>query len=403
MLTLRGTINDSSGARYVDATSDGNNNLFVVSTQPRFLRYNLSTLQLMASSSTLVSSPAGVVLLSGGASAVVPSSSSSQVDLVELSTCYRTQVTTGASTVVSNVINQQVAPGLTNKAVSTRSTTGTVQRIDASGATMTVASVTVAALSGQTARCIIPTGDGRYFIGTSNGKVHTINDTGFTYQTVDIPNTPNVSTPTIHVNSLSYKEPYLLIGTGHGATYLWNYSSSAIVSETMGGMNDSSSSATCFSNNASGMCLWAKSLAPGVSAADVSEITFERGAITFASTFFNEINVGYNSIGLDVPSNIGWILANTTTANYQLRTFDVTPNNKIQVPTAIQRLVGPSFIYVGGRIIRLRDDGIGKAVVELGTTIGASQTDLTATEGRNYIELALTSGPDDWDVREFLA
>jgi hypothetical protein len=151
------------------------------------------------------------------------------------------------------------------------------------------------------------------------------------------------------------------------------------------------------------MCIAGRSLAPAGSYSDIHQIYFEKGAISFASSFNNEIALGYNQVGLDRVNNIAFIMANTTTANYQLRTFDVTPNNKVTVPTAIQRLVGPSFIYIGGRIIRLRDDGIGKALVELDTTIGAAQTDLTATEDHRYIELTLTSGPSEWDVREFLA
>lgn len=398
MLNLRATLNDGTGARYVDAQA-ANGLLYTITTQPRFRAYNLSTLQEMASSTALVSTPSGLALLSGGASAVVTSSGSSQVDLVQLSTGYRTLVTTGANTTVSNVINQQVAPGLSNKAVSTRATTGTVQRIDASPSVMTVTSVTVAALSGQTARCIIPTGDGRYFIGTSDGKIHTINDTGFTYQTITLPNTPNVSTPTFHVASLSYYDPYILATTTQGMAYLWNYSSSAIVSTQMVGTCDYSNVTCPLSMNASGMAVMGRSLTPGNSWSDISEVYFEKGAITFPSVFFNEINLAYNNVGLDPSTWICWEQANTTTANYQLRTFDITPNNKIQVETAIQK---PQGTYVGGDIIRIRDDGIGRTVVESDQTIGASATLIPASEGHNYIEIAITTTPE-FDVRQFLA
>lgn len=398
MLSLRATLNDGTGARYVDAQA-ANGLLYTITTQPRFRAYNLSTLQEMASSTTLVSTPSGIALLSGGASAVVTSSGSSQVDLVQLATGYRTLVTSGANTTVSNVISQQVAPGLGDKAVSTRATTGTVQRIDASPSVMTVTSVTVGALSGQTARCIIPTGDGRYFIGTSDGKIHTINDTGFTYQTVTLPNTPNVSAPTFHVASLSYYDPYILATTTQGMAYLWNYSSSAIVSTQMVGTCDSSNVTCPLSMNASGMAIMGRSLAPGNSYADIVEVYFEKGAITFPSTFFNEINIAFNNVGLDPSTWICWEQANTTTANYQLRTFDITPNNKIQVETAIQK---PQGTYVGGDIIRIRDDGIGRTVVESDQTIGASATLIPATEGHNYIEIAITTTPE-FDVRQFLA
>ena len=399
MLSLRATLNDGTGSRYVDAQA-ANGILYTITTQPRFRAYNLSTLQEVASSTNLVTTPSGIALLSGGASAVVTSSSSSQVDLIQLSTGYRTSVTSGANTTVSNTINQQVAPGLANKAVSTRATTGTVQRIDASGSTMTVTSVTVAALSGQTARCIIPTGDGRYFIGTSDGKIHTINDTGFTYQTVTVPNTPNVSAPTFHVASLSYYDPYLLATTTHGTAYLYNYSSSAIVSTQMVGTCDSNSVTCPLSFAASGMAIMGRGLNPNNSWSDISEVYFEKGTITFPSTFFNEIAIAFNNTGLDPSTWIGWILANTTTANYQLRTFDILPNNnKIQVETAIQK---PQGTYVGGDIIRVRDDGIGRTVVEVDQTIGASATLLPATEGHNYIEIAITTTPE-FDVRQFLA
>lgn len=398
MLSLRATLNDGTGSRYVDAQASGGT-LYTITTQPRYRVYNLSTLQEQASSTNLVSTPSGIALLSGGASAVVVSSGSSQVDLIEKSTGYRTLVTSGANTTTSNTINQQVAPGLSNKAVSTRSTTGTVQRIDASPATMTVTSVTVAALSGQTARCIIPTGDGRYFIGTSDGKIHTINDTGFTYQTVTLPTTPNISAPTFHVASLSYYAPYLMATTTHGTAYLYNYSSSAIVSTQSVGTCDGNSVTCPLSFAASGMAIMGRGIAANNSWSDISEVYFEKGAITFPSTFFNEITLAFNGCGLDPSTWIGWILGNTTTANYQLRTFNLTPNNKIQVETAIQK---PQGTYVGGDIIRLRDDGIGRSVVESDQTIGASATLISATEGHSYIEIALTTTPEV-DVRQFLA
>lgn len=398
MLSLRATLNDGTGSRYVDAQA-ANGILYTITTQPRLRAYSLTTLQELASTTNLVSTPSGIALLSGGASAVVTSSGSSQVDLVQLSTGYRTLVTSGANTTVSNTINQQVAPGLGEKAVSTRATTGTVQRIDASGSTMTVTSVTVGALSGQTARCIIPTGDGRYFIGTSDGKIHTINDTGFTYQTVTLPNTPNISTPTIHVASLSYYNPYILATTTQGAAYLWNYSASTITSVQSVSIGDSSNVTCPLSFAASGMALMGRSSAPSPSASDIHEVYFEKGAISFPSTFNNEIAVAFNNVGFDPQTNIGWIQANTTTANYQLRTFDITPNNKIQVETAIQK---PQGTYVGGDIIRIRDDGIGRTVVEVDQTIGAAPTLLPASEGHNYIEIAVTTTPE-FDVRQFLA
>lgn len=396
MLTLRGTINDTSGARFVDAVSrDGT--LYVATTQPKYLAFNLSTLQLMASSTTLVS-PSGIALVNA-ASAVVTSSTSSAVDRVELATGYRTQVTTGASTTVSNTISQQVAAQGTT-AISTRSTTGTVQKIDASTAGMTVSSVAVAALTGQTARCVIPkTGTSNFFIGTSDGKIHEINDTGFTFRTITFPNTPNVSTPTFHVGSLSYYDPYILATTTHGAAYLYNLSASSIQSVQMVGTADSSNVTCPLSQNASGMCLMGRALAPGNSYADVTEVLFEKGYITFPSTFFNEINVAYNNVGLDINTSICWIQANTTTGNYQLRTFDLIPNNKIQVETAIQK---PQGTYVGGNIIRIRDDGIGRTVVELDQAIGAAPVLLPAAEGHNYIEISRTSDPE-LDVRQFLA
>lgn len=401
MLTLRGTINDSSGARYVDAQA-ANGTLYTVTTQPRYRAYTLETMKEVATSSNLVA-PSGIALFSGGVSACVTSSTSSQVDFIELTTAYRTSVSTGASTTVSNTISQQVAAqGLI--AISTRSTTGTVQRINATTATPTVASVAVGALSGQTARCVIPkTGTDNWFIGTSDGKIHEIDLNGFVYQTITIPSTPAVSAPTIHVGNLSYYAPYILASTNHGSMYLYNYSSSAFVGHDMAHPCDSSNVCTPLSMAASGLAIMGRPTTPGNSWSDITEVYFEKGSILCNSVFFNEINLAFNNVGLDQTSSKAWILGNTTTGNYQVRVFDVTSNAKVTVPTAIQYLSSPNWVYVGGRIIRIRADKPGTGIIEVGTTIGAAQTEVIASEDHSYTEIALTSGPEQWDIREFKA
>lgn len=400
-LDLLGTINDQTGssARFVDAVSDQNGTLYTITTQPRIVSYNLNTLAAIASSVTTgVSTPAGITLISP-VSGVVVSAGVSQVDFFQTATLTRVGVTTGASTVANQNCNQQVAGNTsTLLALATRSTAGGVMLIN--GNTFVLSTLSSTAMTGLNARCIITKGS-NWLVGTTGGTILEMTASGVVVNTITIPNTPNVGvTPTFYVTSLAYSNGYLLASTTQGVLYLYNYSTNTLLGQTTVATADANNSGCPLSLASSGMAIMGRSYTAGNSYTDVAEVYFGSGQIIMSSVFFHEINQAYNVCGFDVSTNRGWTIANTTTPLYQLRVFNVSPTNTVSVDTLILNSVANP---ISGRIIRIRRDEVGKAVVELDQNIGAGITFLPATDGHNYIELGINSLGTQCDVREFKA
>lgn len=221
MLKLFGTINDervTSQSRFMDGVAN-NGILWVTTQRPDIRSYNLSTLALGATA-TVSANPAGVCMINM-ASAVTVSSSTGAFDLVEVAGGYRQAYTTSAATCYTNQIGQQIAahPHL-EMALATRSTTGTLQRFN--GSNFTITSLTASAITGQNARCLIAKdGSNNWLVGTTDGKIHEVDNTGQALKTITIPNTPSSTTSAVYVSALAYYGDHLLAVSNSG--YLYHY------------------------------------------------------------------------------------------------------------------------------------------------------------------------------------
>ena len=81
-----------------------------------------------------------------------------------------------------------------------------------------------------------------------------------------------------------------------------------------------------------------------------------------------------------------------------MRVFNVTSPVKVNVLTRAQ---DPVSLDVPARVIRIRDAGIGRTFCESDITIAAGASSYPCTADRNYIELALLTSPNKYDIREF--
>lgn len=389
--TVAGTINGvvSNGAHIITATST-----------PTAYKHDINTLQMVASGG-LTGTPAGIALLGASlASAVVVNSGSSRVDFIDIGTMGVTGVTTGAATVSStSTYSQNVASfPASGFALATRSTNGTLTAIN--GNTRQVSSLTVSGLSGTQASCVVPRLDSTtFFVGTKNGKIVETNTSGATVQTITLPTTPNVgSAPTTIVSGLSYFNNRLLIQTDSGPQYLYNLNTSSYDMVTMGSDAFGTSNYGPLCQSASGFTLLGRGQTnTGVNAC--MEVFFDSPQITTVLRY-NETSGRTVGTWIDSTLNRGVTVSNDAgNGALPLRTMEAGPYNKVSVETRVQ----DSGTDIAARILRIRDDGIGRTCVELDQNISAFQTFLPATDGHNYIEIAITSGPEKMDAREFQA
>lgn len=386
--TLRGAFTDD-------------NYLYVLTSAPDFRKYNLQTLEQVNSNLTVSSTPKGIALIYGATGAAVFESSA--VDFIDLNTNARTQVTTGASSTRSdNMYSQHIATiPASGFGISTRGTNGTVQAIN--GVNGTVSSLTVGGLTGAQATCVtVRPETNTFFIGSNDGKVHEINSSGATLRTLTLATTPNVgSAPIRHVVGISYCNPYLAILENGGAFYLYNYTASSYsYTGILESGNSSLANTNCsvFCTAASGTAYYGKGNT-GLVGQSFCEVFFNANQPVFLP-YYNETTAAMTVSAVSAANNRAF-MATTLALNGVLpfREFTGGPFNQVQVNTRVQ----DSGTDVAARIIRIRDSGIGRTCVELDQNIPSLSTPLPATEGHNYIEIAIVSGPEKMDIREFQA
>ncbi len=381
------------------AISNGTH-LLVTTSTPTIFKHNLSTLQLLASAAG-TGTPAGIALLGTAlASAVVVNSGSARVDFVDINSMGLTGVTTGAATVSStSTFSQNVASfPASGFALATRSSNGTLTAIN--GNTRQVSSLTVGGLSGTQASCITPRdGHNTFLVGTKNGKVIETNTSGATIWSLTLPTTPNVGTaPTNQISGLSYFNEKLLIQVETGARYLYSMSASSYLNSTVGTDAFGTSNWSPMCESASGVTLVGRAQTnTGLMAA--SEVFFDANQI-ITEQRYNETGTRATVTWIDKSTNTAMISSSDAgNSNLPFRTMTGGPYNRVSVETRVQ----DSGTDVGARILRIRDDGIGSTCIEVDQNISAFTTLLPCTEGHNYIEISVLSGPEKLDAREFQA
>ena len=368
-----------------------------------YKRYTAATGEQLNTDVQVVSGVAGITFINS-ATAVIVSSSTNQVDFVDTVNNIKTLgVTTNANTVYSNTYGPQVAGNTsTGVAIATRNSNNSVTKIVNGSCSVLSPSI----LSGNQASVVTvmqsSSGDTpNFLIGTNNGKIFEMDASGNVIKSITLPTTPNTgSAPTNEtVTGIAHSPPYLLATSSFGTLYHYNYNTSTMLNRypiTFGGSN-SPNIGSCLSNGSSGFAIMGQ--VANTSDMVLSGIFFD----TLTPTFQSYVDMDNSSqvvknIRIDANTKTVAVVYSGVSLPASIRTYLYSGSRKKTETTEIQ---DPPGARISGRIIRIRDDGIGRAVIEVDQTISAAEESLLCTEGKDYIEIAVNDAVDKWDIREF--
>ncbi len=375
------------------------NNIYTVNATTLFRKYDQATLTNTLTVNATSSTAATGVALMNSASAVV-SCTSANLLFIELSTGHRSTITTNAAATQRSTAMQQIA---TNQStlfgIATKSTTGSVTLIN--GSTFALSSLSIAGLTSQNATCVIAkTDSSNFFIGSSDGKVHEIDTAGTVIKSLTLPVTNRYggALTSLQVGSMAYYNNYLLVADTGGIVRLYDWTGGPTLLDqyfcTAWNLNQT----IMLSNAASGTCYMTTPQANNLYNHAIHEVYFEKGEILVESCWtgmFNSttlIGTAQNTSGKMAMITTG------TTSPCAMRVFNTTSPVKVNVLTRAQ---DPVSLDVPARVIRIRDAGIGRTFCESDITIAAGASSYPCTADRNYIELALLTSPNKYDIREF--
>lgn len=401
-LSVQTDIFFTSSLQFFDmmaVTISGSTKLYAITSTPDFRVYDPTTGAQTNTTLSVVAGSRHICLVAPGCGAIF-SASTSQVDFVELTTQAKTSVTTGAVNTNSGIQGQQCAGNpSTHIAICTRSVSGSVGKADYSGSAPTCSTLSPASLSGKTATSVI-TKNNNFLIGTDSGIVYEMDSSGTIVTTLTLPKTNNVGTaPTIYVHGLSYSDPYLAITTSSGFLYVYNFSTTTLLWQGLAPMPTSTTTGTPLCAAACGTAIIGHGSSTSTNGIGIGEFYFGSGVGSYEAVAFNEVNTQLTFVGVDPISKKAWTSNNNTSNFLQSRIFNITTGYTTET-TEIQNPVGTQ---VTGRIIRLRDPGVGKASVEVDQNIAAASTAVKCTDDHNYIEISLAGGTEKDDIREFKA
>lgn len=392
---------NNSGVRDVVCS---NGRMYSVTLQPAFRVYDLNTLTQLASTGLTNSNASGVALIDASSAVVVSSAGTPNAEFVNLTGLNRSNITTNAGATMYAAMGQQIAANPSTKfAVATKSTTGSVTLINGTNFTCTSLTPSGSVLSGQNATCVAVK-DSNFLIGTTDNKVHEINTSGTVIKSVTLPSTPQVAALTnLRAGHLSYYNNLLMVSNTAGMIYLydWSQSTPALLDRQYGACWEANQ-VQCLTPSVSGITYTAPAGATTYANFNLMEMCPMGSSIAVTGSYVFGVTGSLDVICGSLDALTGKLVMYTTqtSAGPAYFIYQTPSPGIVNVPTRIQ---DPVTVDVPGRIIRIRDGGIGQSMIESDGSIGAAQTDIPAMNGRNYIEIALTTSPNKFDVRQFQA
>lgn len=405
--TLHGLRSDGTSFEWTDALISSGS-VYTVTAEPRLKIYNIETGAVnYADGSNGTGSYSGITLIAAS-SAIISNRTSSRFDIVNLAdpNYQKTGITTSAvttGTTFNNYQNQIAGHPTAKLALSTRSSTGGVQLINANPSTPTITQLTPSQLTGLSSVTTIKkdTGD-TWLVGTNGGTIVEIASTGSVIQSVSIPTTPNGATPSPLpvVGGLASYADYVVASSNHGALYLIQWSASAVLDVLPWEWGSTTAINCTLSQVASGYLLAGRGFHSSSEMSVIRELDISTGKFVLLGQWFKPVSIQTQTLKLD-PTNRKAVALYDTTAADNMQIFNIPALNKINVSTRVQ----DSSVDISARIIRIREgDTIGRAFIESDQNISAGETDILATNGYSYVEVAIKSGsPEKYDIREFRA
>lgn len=381
-------LSEPTGSNSVSFGLAYSGNYYIITSQPRIRMYSQNTFENTKVSQNITSGAQGICLINS-ASAVLGHNSAS-VTYMELSSLHTTSVTSGAVSVPTG-FGQVMAGNITNgEVIMGRTSSGGVIKATTAPA---LTALTPSALSGAVVNTVISKGS-NWILGTNNGKIMEMDSSGTVSTNITVPTTPAISTPTPQIIGLSYYNDKLLALTDLGLMFLYTWSTSTLLDTQYVGYSIAGSSSSCLCDLGSGSV--AMSCNPnGGSGGLLQEIYYESGKILIEDSLV--LPNAPKSITYDpTTSFIG--VNGSSSAFTTCSSAKVSKTDKIQVTT---RLQDPAGLDIPGRVIRLRKAKVGSSVVENDTVTSTGPQTINATDSRSYLEIAVRSSPEKFDIREF--
>ena len=345
------------------------------------------------------------IALCGTSSAIVNYPGTSRFDIINFPSMYKTSITTNANASRTSGPHQMAANTSTNFAAATHTTSGKFHIINCIAGTATV--FTPSFLTSQFVNAICPK-DSNFILGTDLGNIYEVNTSGSLVAGYSLPKTPNNGTTAanIGVTALAYSNGQLLVSCNRGSIFTIQHSASSFLpgGEYVGfeGLYPTGSTTITFSNVVSGTCF--ANHPAGISGSYKPLTTFwignSRPKISNVQSTDNTSNFTWTSISTD-GNYIVSSSSSATNSDYRVRVFKL--DTSLSYDFTSTRIQFPIGVDIAGSIVRIRDQGIGKTLIDVDQSISANVTNLPAALGNNYIELALV-GPasaETWGVRQF--
>ena len=395
MLTIYNDVIIGSGTFRDGDTS--NNSLITIDSGPKFRSWTFDPAgEVYVGGVTCLTNPVGVSFIDS-ASAVIVSSTASQVDFIEISGGYRSNITSSAvaASTVGLGKGQQVAGDPATKVAFSVSNnvTGKVMKID--GNDFTVSTSTLGTITGKVTTVLAHPASSSWFLGTDDGKVHEIDSTPTVTSTITLPTTPNTGTaPTWKVSGLSFHNGVLLVLTAQGMMFFYNYPAGTEIKRMyVGGLSSGGNAllGAPLCDSASGTTLYCPNHNKTTNNSFIMEIDLIAKATE--DMFTNEINTkSCVATGIDPINYYAWAMVDTN----RIRIFKLNDKSTTTVAALIH---DPPGTPIAGRVTRIKIPKTGLASVESDQNISAVETNINAQKETEYLDLITASGK--FDIRHF--
>lgn len=383
---------------FANCLAADNTNIYYNTTQSSFKKVDqkTGTITMALTASTLTSY--GTALITSSSAVMVFNNSNTY--FIELRSGYISNITTGSAGVARTTeSSQQIAANpSTGYAIATRSSINTVTLIN--GNNFTVSSLAVS-INSSLASCVCVK-ESNFLIGTNDGRVYEIDTVGSVVKSTILPVTNRIGgalSSSFFIASITYYNNYVLVSDTAGTLLLYDWSGTPTIVDKLVYNGWNGSHTQILSNSVSGTCYYTSGNTSSTVNTGINEINFEKGKLFVASVWGGTYQqLAPSALVLSPSSNILGMSTGANSSYPSLKIYDVTAMDKVNIQT---RLQDPPGLDVAGRVIRIRDSGIGRTFVDTDVSISAGLNQVASTNACNYIELALITSPDKWDVREF--
>ena len=303
---------------------------------------------------------------------LVNTSSGAVTSLTATSACYQS----GKGQQIAGIVSSNVAMG-------TSATAGSVNLINSSLVTSNLITVTGLG-SAHAVTVIAKPSSAHWLIGTNDGRVMEVDQSGAVSNTITLPTTPNCGTPPVHiVSGMSMANGNLLVSTLGGTMFAYTYPSTLVQTLPLG--LPTGTTGWVMTPSANGLTALFPSY-PKSAGGCVNMIDFATSPLRFVDYFYGPENDPIVAGGFD---------ATTSSLYFGLATkVRVINCNMLNTSTYTDHIQNPNGTDVSARSIIMHYPKQGMAKVVADETIASGQQTVTVPyAGEEYISIVLRGTP----------